>query len=79
MKRAGYSHGEAIPQPKRKSPDKLGKLREEFFELLPPTIFFFVALHIVMFVRVLMLEGTGSRLPLQFQLPSPPSFSARQC
>ena len=27
--------------------------------MLPPTIFFFVALHIVAFVRVLMLKGTG--------------------
>src|SRR5438034_3894232 len=35
------------------------KLKEEFFALLPPTIFFFVALHIVMFVRILMLERTG--------------------
>ena len=35
------------------------KLKEEFFKILPPTIFFFVALHIVMFIRVLMLEGTG--------------------
>src|SRR6266404_3835970 len=34
-------------------------LKEEFFALLPPTIFFFVALHIVAFVRVLMLKGTG--------------------
>ncbi len=34
-------------------------LKEEFLALLPPTIFFFVALHIVVFVRVLMLEGTG--------------------
>src|SRR5437016_6081734 len=34
-------------------------LKKEFFELLPPTIFFFVALHIVAFVRVLMLEKTG--------------------
>src|SRR6266498_4476433 len=34
-------------------------LKKEFFELLPPTIFFFIALHIVMFIRVLMLEGTG--------------------
>ena len=38
----------------------MAKLKEEFFEdLLPPTIFFFVALHLVMFIRVLMLEGTG--------------------
>src|SRR5260221_4334969 len=35
------------------------KLKEEFFALLPPTIFFFLALHIVAFVRVLMLKGTG--------------------
>jgi hypothetical protein len=35
------------------------KLKEEFFKLLPPTIFFFVALHIVAFVRVLMLKGIG--------------------
>ncbi len=35
------------------------KLKEEFFALLPPTIFFFVALHIVAFVRVLMLKETG--------------------
>jgi hypothetical protein len=38
---------------------KMAKLKEEFFKILPPTIFFFVALHIVMFIRVLMLEGTG--------------------
>src|SRR5437667_12846564 len=35
------------------------KFKEEFFRLLPPSVFFFVALHIVAFVRVLMLEGTG--------------------
>jgi hypothetical protein len=35
------------------------KLKEEFFAVLPPTIFFFVALHIVAFVRVLMLKRTG--------------------
>ena len=34
-------------------------LKKEFFELLPPTIYFFVTLHIVAFVRVLMLEKTG--------------------
>src|SRR5438552_19217252 len=34
-------------------------LKKEFFELLPPSIFFFVALHIVTFVRALMLKGTG--------------------
>ncbi len=35
------------------------KIKEEFLEILPPTIFFFVALHVVAFIRVLMLEGTG--------------------
>jgi hypothetical protein len=33
--------------------------KEEIEALLPPTIFFFVALHIVSLVRVLMLKGTG--------------------
>jgi hypothetical protein len=35
------------------------KIKEEIGALLPPTIFFFIALHIVALVRVLMLEGTG--------------------
>jgi hypothetical protein len=35
------------------------KLKEEFLAVLPPTVFFFIALHIVGFVRVLMTEGTG--------------------
>lgn len=34
-------------------------LKEEFLKLIPPTLFFFVTLHVVMLVRVLMLEGTG--------------------
>jgi hypothetical protein len=34
------------------------KLKEEFFAILPPTIFFFVALHIVTFIRVLMTKGS---------------------
>ena len=36
-----------------------GKIKEELLALLPPTVFFFVALHIVGLVRVLMVEGTG--------------------
>src|SRR6516162_2129726 len=36
----------------------LEKLKEEFFAVLPPTIFFFVALHIVTFIRVLMTKGS---------------------
>ncbi len=35
------------------------KLKEEFLALLPPTIFFFIALHIIGLVRVLMTRGTG--------------------
>jgi hypothetical protein len=35
------------------------KLKEEFFKILPPTIFFFVALHLIMFIHVLMLKGTA--------------------
>ena len=36
----------------------MAKLKEEFFKLLPPTIFFFVALHIVTFIRVLIARGS---------------------
>ena len=36
----------------------MSKLKEEFFKLLPPTIFFFVALHIVTFIRVLIARGS---------------------
>src|SRR5215813_13827603 len=36
----------------------LEKLKEEFFAVLPPTIFFFVALHLVTFIRVLMARGS---------------------
>lgn len=35
------------------------KLKEELLAVLPPTIFFLVALHIVGLVRVLMAKGTG--------------------
>jgi hypothetical protein len=36
----------------------LDKLKEEFFAILPPTIFFFLALHLVTFIRVLIARGT---------------------
>jgi hypothetical protein len=36
----------------------LEKLKEEFFAVLPPTIFFFVALHLVTFIRVLIAKGS---------------------
>jgi hypothetical protein len=35
------------------------KIKEEFLALLPPTVFFFIALHIVALVRSLMVKGTG--------------------
>ena len=41
-------------------PAKLpAKLKEEFFALLPPTIFFFIALHVVAFIHALMLKANG--------------------
>ncbi len=40
----------------------LEKVKEELLALLPPTIFFFIALHILGVVRALMTKGTG--LPL---------------
>lgn len=39
---------------------KISKIiKEEVLALIPPTVFFFVTIHIVMLVRVLMLEKTG--------------------
>ncbi|MEQ1802889.1 MAG: hypothetical protein ABL989_13255 [Gammaproteobacteria bacterium] len=38
------------------------KIREEIHTLIPPTIYFFVTLHIIALVRVLMLKGTGITL-----------------
>jgi hypothetical protein len=35
------------------------KIKEELLALIPPTVFFFIALHIVALVRRLMTEGTG--------------------
>ncbi len=60
---ANHETRELLPYPARplsKGNDlKMTKLKEEFFKILPPTIFFFVALHIVAFVHVLMLKRTG--------------------
>jgi len=36
----------------------LEKIKEEFFAILPPTIFFFLALHLVTFIRVLIARGS---------------------
>lgn len=33
-------------------------IKEEFFAILPPTIFFFVTLHLLTFIRVLMARGS---------------------
>jgi hypothetical protein len=35
------------------------KIKEEFLAILPPTIFFFIALHLVALVRALMIKATG--------------------
>jgi hypothetical protein len=40
----------------------LNKLQEEFLAILPPTLYFFVALHLVVLIRILMLEGTGIKV-----------------
>ena len=39
--------------------ERFAKLKKEFLALIPPTIFFFVALHIVALIRALMTKGTG--------------------
>ena len=44
------------------------KLLEEFKAVLPPTMFFFVALHLVALIRVLMLKGTGITLSTSWQV-----------
>ena len=49
--------------------DKLPeKLREEIGKLIPPTLFFFVALHLVALIRVLMLKGTGISVSTSLQV-----------
>jgi hypothetical protein len=35
------------------------KLKEEFLAVLPPTLFFFIALHLIALVRSLMTQGSG--------------------
>jgi hypothetical protein len=39
--------------------ERFTKLKEEFFALIPPTVFFIIALHIVALIRSLMTKGTG--------------------
>ena len=38
---------------------RIAKLKEELLAILPPAIFFFIALHIISLVRVRMTKGTG--------------------
>ncbi|MGE8064797.1 hypothetical protein [Pseudomonas sp. NPDC089569] len=40
------------------------KIKHEFLKVLPPTIFFFVILHIVALIRALMIKGSGVELPV---------------
>jgi hypothetical protein len=40
-------------------PSTLHKLKEEFLKMVPPTLFFFIALHLVALVRSLMTRGQG--------------------
>jgi hypothetical protein len=44
------------------------KVREEFRSVLPPTIFFFIGLHIVALIRVLMTKGTGIAVSTSWQV-----------
>jgi hypothetical protein len=37
----------------------IAKLKEEFLAILPPTIFFFVALHLLTFIRILIARGSN--------------------
>ncbi|AWY44191.1 hypothetical protein DKY63_31485 [Pseudomonas putida] len=40
------------------------KIKHEFMKVLPPTIFFFIILHIVALIRALMIKGSGVELPV---------------
>ncbi|MCE9619524.1 MAG: hypothetical protein K8R92_06415 [Planctomycetes bacterium] len=44
------------------------KIKKEFLELIPPTIFFVVALNLVAFVRSLSLHGTGVQVQSWFAM-----------
>jgi hypothetical protein len=44
------------------------KLKEEFRAMLPPALFFFVMLHLVALIRVLMLKGTGIAVSTSWQV-----------
>ncbi|HEN8704596.1 hypothetical protein [Pseudomonas sp. CFA] len=40
------------------------KIKHECLKVLPPTVFFFVILHIVALIRTLMIKGSGVELPV---------------
>lgn len=40
------------------------KIKHEFMKVLPPTLFFFLILHIVALIRSLMIKGSGVDLPV---------------
>jgi hypothetical protein len=42
----------------------LHTIKHEVIKALPPTIFFFIILHIVALIRALMMKGTGVSLPV---------------
>jgi len=44
------------------------KVQEEFRAVLPPTIFFFISLHIIALIRVLMTKGTGIAVSTSWQV-----------
>jgi hypothetical protein len=45
-----------------------GKVKHELEELLPPTLYFFVVLHLVAFIQALMNRHTGITLPTSLQI-----------
>ena len=44
------------------------KIKEELLALIPPTVFFFIALHLVAIVRSLMVKGTGIPITSSLQV-----------
>ena len=40
------------------------KIKDELLAILPPTLYFFVILHIVALIRALMIKGSGVELPV---------------
>lgn len=49
-------------------PTVASKLKHELAELLPPTLYFFVALHFVAFLQALMNRHDGLTLPTSLQI-----------